>query len=49
MEERIVTWIYENILTGKIIYSKKYADEIGCDSWAWGIIGEVVNGEIYFY
>ena len=45
----IKKWIYENIMTGKIVYSKKIAHEIGFDSWEWDIIGEIVDGEIYFY
>ena len=47
--KKTITWIYENILTGKIVYSKKNADEIGYDNWVWDIIGEVINGEIHFY
>ena len=44
-----ITWIYENIMTGKIVYSKKIANEIGFDTWEWDIIGEVMNGKICFY
>ena len=47
--KKTITWIYENILTGKIVYSKKNADEIGFDDWTWDIIGEVIDGEIHFY